>query len=145
LKTNKIAALSVLAALAAGCAAVTSRDEDYSAKAVQLMKASFQEKGQAKLDRLDQDEVQRVCSEYHGDVKVPKDIAEKIEKSQLETIKYPAGGLLGDWKQGERIAQSGVGMQFSDDPKVPAGANCYACHNLPSQDFSSGTIAPPPN
>ncbi len=142
MKTNKIAALSVLAALAAGCAAVTSRDEEYSAKAVQLMKASFQEKGQAKLDRLDQDEVQRVCSEYHGDVKVPKDVAEKIEKSQLETIKYPASGFLGDWKQGERIAQSGVGMQFSDDPKNPAGANCYACHQLTKEELSFGTIGP---
>ena len=142
MKTNKIA-LSVLAALAVGCAAVTSKDEEYSAKAVQLMKASFHEQGQAKLDRLDQDEVQRVCSEYHGDVKVPKDIAEKIEKSQLETIKYPAGGLLGDWKQGERIAQSGVGMQFSDDPKVPAGANCYACHQLTREELSFGTIGPP--
>ncbi len=34
-------------------------------------------------------------------------------------------------------------MQFSDDPKVPAGANCYACHQLTKQELSFGTIGPP--
>ena len=33
-------------------------------------------------------------------------------------------------------------MQFSDDPKNPAGANCYACHQLTPQELSYGTIGP---
>ena len=33
-------------------------------------------------------------------------------------------------------------MQYSDDPKVPAGANCYACHQLAPQELSYGTIGP---
>jgi sulfur-oxidizing protein SoxX len=107
------------------------------------MKASFKAQGQAQLDRLDQYEVQRICSAYNGTDGLPKDVAERIEKSQLATIKYPAGSLLGDWKQGERIAQSGIGMQFSDDPKVPAGANCYACHQLTKAELAFGTIGPP--
>ena len=132
-----------LAALGAGCA-MMSRDEDYSAKAIAMMKASFKEQGQAKLDRLEQDEVQRVCSEYVGEKKMPKEVAERIEKAQMALIKYPADGkLVGDWKLGERIAQSGVGKQFSDDPAAPTGANCYACHQLSQAELSFGTIGPP--
>ena len=58
-------------------------------------------------------------------------------------MKYPADGkLMGDWREGEKIAQSGVGKQFNDDPKRPAGGNCYACHQLSSQELAFGTIGP---
>ena len=33
-------------------------------------------------------------------------------------------------------------MQYSDDPKGPVGANCYACHRLSAQELSYGTIGP---
>ena len=106
------------------------------------MKASFREQGQAKLDRLDQDDTQKTCSEHSGKT-LPKDVAERIEKANLASIKWPADGkLVGDWKNGERIAQEGRGMQYSDDPKAPAGANCYACHQLAPQELSFGTIGP---
>ncbi len=139
---NNKAILLVL--LAAGCAAMASReDSEMSAKALAVMKASFREQGQAKLDRLVQDEVQRVCSEYSNGKPMPKDVAALIEKSQLETIKYPADGqMLGDWKNGERIAQTGVGLQFSDSAGAAAGGNCYACHELTKQELAFGTIGP---
>jgi len=128
------------ALLVAGCA--TLSDEEASRRALDMMKSSFSERGQAKLDRLDQDEAQRVCSIPPGTA-LPKDVAEHLEKANLASIRYPADGrLLGDWKSGERIAQSGVGMQYSDDPKRPAGANCYACHQLSKQEISFGTIGP---
>ena len=128
-------------ALAAGCAAPLS-DEQAAAKAVQVMKASFNERGQAKLDRLDQDETQKLCSKPAA-AALPKETAERIEKSNLATLRYPADGkLLGDWKSGERIAQSGVGMQYSDNPKQPSGANCYACHQLAKAEISYGTMGP---
>ena len=112
---TKIIALAVLGTLAAGCALMMS-EEEKAAKALAVMKASFKDNGQAKLDRLDQDEMQRQCSFYVGENKLPKDIAEKLEKSQQALIKYPAEGkFLGDWKEGEKIARSGVGKQFSDD------------------------------
>jgi len=108
-----------------------------------MMKTSFKENGQAKLDRLDQDEVQATCSKYETVDKLPKDVAERLEKSQLATIKYPADGkLLGDWKAGEAIAQSGVGKQFTDDPSRPNGGNCYACHQLTKKEVSYGTLGP---
>lgn len=143
---TQIALLCAAAVAVAGCAAHTSSNEDgeLRAKAVAMMKASFKERGQAKLDRLDQDEVQNVCSSYYGTEKpVPKDVAARLEKAQLTTVKYPADGkLLGDWKSGERIAQSGRGMQYSDNPAQPNGANCYACHQLSRAELSYGTIGP---
>ncbi|HET7728824.1 MAG TPA: sulfur oxidation c-type cytochrome SoxX [Usitatibacter sp.] len=143
MKNHKIAALAVLAAAAAGCAGMVGSTDDTHAKAVAMMKASFKEHGQAKLDRLDQDEMQRICSDIHGDRVLARDVAGRLEQEQQAKIKYPADGkLLGDWKQGERIAQTGVGMQYSDDPKQPAGGNCYACHQLTKAEVSYGTIGP---
>ena len=131
-----------LAALAAGCALRPS-SEELDAKALAVMKAGFKDRGQAKLDRLDQDELQRTCSKYNGDFKIPEEVAKGLEKSQLATIKYPADGkLLGDWREGERIAQSGQGGQYSDDPSRPSGANCYACHQLSKAELSFGSIGP---
>ena len=136
-----LAAVSVLAI--AGCAHMAGSGPDYGAKALELMKVSFKESGQAKLDRLNQDDMQRLCSEY-AEKPMPKEIAQRLEQEQQKLIKFPADGkLLGDWKLGERIAQSGVGKQFSDDPSAPSGANCYACHQLTKAELSFGTIGPP--
>jgi len=144
MKNTKIIVLAAAVAVAAGCASMTQRDDAaLNAKALELMKASFREQGIAKLDRLIQDDVQRLCSEYSGDKTLPKDVAERIEKAEQATIKYPADGkYLGDWKNGERIAQTGVGMQFSDTAGAAAGGNCYACHELTKQELAFGTIGP---
>jgi L-cysteine S-thiosulfotransferase len=130
-----------LALVPLGCAIAPSNDE-IAAQAAAMLQASFKATGQAGLDRLNQDETQRVCSELAG--KAPaKQVAEKIEKLNLATIRYPADGkLLGDWKNGEKIAQEGRGKQFSDDVAGPVGANCYACHQLTPQELSYGTIGP---
>ncbi len=139
MKTTLILAAG-FSVLAAGCATVS--DEQTAQKALALMKSSFHAKGQAKLDRLDQDETQKLCSHPPSE-KLDKSVAEKIEKANLATIRYPADGkLLGDWKAGEKVAQLGQGMQYSDDPKKPAGANCYACHQLSKEEISYGTIGP---
>ena len=139
---NTLIGLGAVALVAAGCAAMQSSEDEARAKAVAMMKSSFKENGQAKLDRLDQDEAQRVCSAY-AEKMPPKDVAAQIEKAQLATVKYPADGkYMGDFKAGERIAQSGVGKQFSDNPNNPAGGNCYACHQLTKAEVSYGTIGP---
>lgn len=106
-----------------------------------VMKASFKDRGQAKVDRLIQDETQRLCSQYPD--KRPKEITGKIEALNMKLVKYPADGkMLGDWNEGEKIAQSGVGKQFSDNAAQPAGGNCYACHQLTRQEISFGNIGP---
>ena len=144
--TRKIVAAcgvgAIVAAIAAGCAS-TPNDAQTTAKATEVMKASFKARGQAGLDRLDQDETQKACSAA-GTKAPPKDVAERIEKINMALIKWPADGkLMGDWKNGEKIAQEGRGKQFSDDPKGPVGGNCYACHQLAPQEMSYGTIGPP--
>jgi sulfur-oxidizing protein SoxX len=124
-----------------GCATAPS-DAEVSAKAASMLKSAFKEQGQAKLDRLDQDDTQRACSLPAGKT-VPKDVAARIEQENLASIRWPADGkYVGDWKNGEKIAQEGRGMQYSDDPKIAAGANCYACHQLTPQELSFGTIGP---
>jgi sulfur-oxidizing protein SoxX len=131
-----------LALVPLGCAIAPSNDE-IAAQSTAMLKASFKATGQAGLDRLNQDETQRVCSELPPGKGPAKDVAEKIEKMNLATIRYPADGkLLGDWKNGEKIAQEGRGKQFSDDVAGPVGANCYACHQLTPQELSFGTIGP---
>jgi sulfur-oxidizing protein SoxX len=124
-----------------GCATAPT-DAEVAAKAAATLKASFREQGQAKLDRLVQDDTQEACSLPAGAV-VAKDVATRIEKENFESIRWPADGkYVGDWRNGEKIAQEGRGMQYSDDPKLAAGANCYACHQLAPQELSFGTIGP---
>jgi len=126
------------ALIVAGCATPRISNE----KATAVLKDSFKERGQAGLDRLEQDEMQKTCSVADG--KMPdKATLEALEKAQLAAVKYPADGkLLGDWRAGERIAQTGTGKQYSDNPAIPSGANCYACHQLTPQEISFGTIGP---
>jgi sulfur-oxidizing protein SoxX len=140
MKLHVIVAAALCGAALSGCATrVSDAEADRAASA--MMKTSFKAQGQAGLDRLDQDEVQALCSRHPNGL--PKDLAGKIEKAQLATLRYPASGkLMGDWRRGERVAQSGVGKQFNDDPKRPSGGNCYACHQLAPQEVSFGTIGP---
>lgn len=127
------------AVAAAEPAAAKGASEDV---ATAVMRASFKERGQAKLDRLEQDETMAACSKYP--IKMPRAIGQKLEAVNLARIKYPSDGkYLGDWKEGEKIAQTGVGKQFSDDPSKPSGGNCYACHQLTKKEISFGTIGPP--
>jgi L-cysteine S-thiosulfotransferase len=130
-----VSAVAVLAACAS-TASAPSREET-----MQVIKSSFKERGIAKLDRLNQSELQQVCSDASLNKKdLPKDVRERLEKQQLATVKYPADGkFLGDWKSGERIAQTGVGLQWTDNEKTVNGGNCYACHELSPQEIRSAT------
>ena len=134
-------AAGIAAAILIGCASSPS-DVEVSRQAAAVLKESFKANGQAGMDRLDQDETQRLCTLYGGKA-VPKDVADMIEKMNIASIKWPADGKwVGDWKNGERVAQEGRGKQFSDDPKGVVGGNCYACHQLTPQEVSFGTIGP---
>ena len=134
--------LGFAAAALAGCATMVATDDEYRNRAIALMQASFSSRGQATLDRLEQDDVQRTCSQYAGKAP-PADVAHRLEEAQLATVAYPADGkLVGDWRAGEKVAQQGVGLQFSDPPGSPAGGNCYACHQLSAAEISYGTIGP---
>jgi sulfur-oxidizing protein SoxX len=133
-----LGAIAVLASCST-TASAPSREET-----MQVVKSSFSERGIAKLDRLNQSELQQLCSDAALNKKdLPKDVRERLEKQQMATIKYPADGkFLGDFKAGERIAQTGVGLQWTDNEKTVNGGNCYACHELAPQEISFGNIGP---
>ncbi|MGZ8287650.1 MAG: sulfur oxidation c-type cytochrome SoxX [Telluria sp.] len=122
--------------------AVPALAADYDKQAQALMKADFRDKGMATVEgALTQDEAQRICSVYP--MERPKKIAARLEADQLKQVKYPADGkYLGNWQEGEKIAQNGRGMQSSDKPGVPNGGNCYACHQMSKKEISFGNIGP---
>jgi sulfur-oxidizing protein SoxX len=128
--------------LIASCAAdQVQNPTDLRLKTQQALQSSFTSAGPEWKARLRQDELQASCSAYRD--KPPDEEAARLLKSQEATLKYPASGsLLGDWKSGEKIAQSGVGLQFSDKPDTVNGGNCYACHQLSKTEIAYGTIGP---
>jgi sulfur-oxidizing protein SoxX len=133
--------VAVLVGLVVAGATRTAAESDR--QVVEVMKKSFKARGQAGLDRLNQDEMQAACSRTVSEGPLPGVEADRLQRVNLAAVAYPADGrYMGDWKEGEKIAQSGVGKQFSDDPKRPSGANCYACHQLSPKELSFGTIGP---
>ena len=105
----------------------------------EVLKRDFHARGQAGMERVVQDGVQRVCTESRD--QPPAELAAALEADQMKTIAFPAGSLLGDWKRGERLAQSGQGLTWNDKPGN-AGGSCYNCHELSPQEASFGTIGP---
>lgn len=132
-----------VAVFLAGCATLPSGAE-LDKLTSDIMKASFRDQGQARMDRLLQDDANRECSaaDVAGQPIDPK-VAQAIEAANLKTIKWPSDGkFLGDWKEGEKIAQSGAGMTWSDKPGSINGGNCYNCHQIDKKEISFGTIGP---
>jgi sulfur-oxidizing protein SoxX len=138
IKTLTATAIALPLALAA---APASADATHRAKAIEAIKHDFKPRGQAELDRLAEDGVQAICNRTGNTP--PAEIAKHLESDQLAGIKYPADGkLMGDWKAGERLAQSGRGFTWSDKPGLPVGGNCYNCHQINPKETSFGTIGP---
>jgi len=109
-----------------------------------VMDRSFREQGIAKLDRIQQDEFQVLCSdEKFRDSPEGKKKAEALQAAALAAIKPPSDGkYLGDWAEGEKIAQSGRGATWTDSLKTVNGGGCYNCHQISNQEISHGTIGP---
>ena len=143
--TKKIG-LSVAIAAAvwvAGCAAVAPAP-DYDALVAEMMKASFRDQGIAKVDRLQQDASDVECSKAQGQA-LPDAMAKAIETANLKTVKMPSdGNFIGDWKEGEKLAQNGRGMTWTDPSTATSsnGGNCYNCHQISKAEISYGTLGP---
>lgn len=134
-----ILAASMAATLMIALPAVA--EGDYRAKAIATFNKDFQARGQASIDRLAEDGLQMICNRTGN--KPPEYIAKQMEADQLADVKYPADGkMLGDWKAGEKLAQSGRGFTWSDQPGLPVGGNCYNCHRISPNETSFGTIGP---
>lgn len=141
---NKIRFITAAAAvLVAGCASIPGSAElDRITDGV--VKASFRDQGIVKVSVLDSDETNRACSA--ADVAgqpLDEATAKSIEAQNYKSIKWPSDGkYLGDWKEGEKLAQSGRGLTWTDDAKTPNGGNCYNCHQMDKKEISFGTIGP---
>ncbi|MCC7152641.1 MAG: sulfur oxidation c-type cytochrome SoxX [Rubrivivax sp.] len=136
-----IALTAAAATLLLGCTSLPAPQE-LDAQALAMIKAGFHAQGIAKLDRIEQDLGQKACSSAHA----PTDaVARQVEAQALASIKWPAGGhYLGDWREGEKLAQNGRGMTWTDKSAAPSahGAQCYNCHQISKEEISFGTIGP---
>lgn len=132
----------VLGAMAvAGCASLPGSAE-LDAQALAMLQSSFRDEGIATTQRLKQDLGQQACS---SDAQPSEAVAKQIETEALASIKWPAGGqYIGDWKEGEKLAQNGRGMTWTDKSAAPAGngASCYNCHQISKEELSFGSIGP---
>ena len=145
--TRKKATLMVMAGLGAaalvvGCASTSSPSQELDAQFKAMMQSSFRDEGIAKVDRLTQDAGQAACSTGAAPDATS---AKRIEAEALATVKPPSDGrYLGDWKEGEKLAQNGRGMTWTDKSAATSanGGNCYNCHQLAPAEISFGTIGP---
>jgi sulfur-oxidizing protein SoxX len=143
-KITLTAAALIATLVVAGCAALQPMpsSQELDAQAAAMMKASFREQGIATMDRIEQDLGQKACS---SDKAPSAKVAAQIEEAALASVKWPADGkYLGDWKEGEKLAQNGRGMTWTDksaDPKGNGGS-CYNCHQVGKAELSYGTIGP---
>jgi sulfur-oxidizing protein SoxX len=143
-KQHKIT-LSLLAAAAiiAGCATAPS-SADLDKMTSDIVKSSFRDEGIVKASVLDTDETNKACSAADVAGKpLDEKTAKAIEAANMKTIKWPSNGkFLGSWQEGEKLAQSGRGLTWTDDAKTPNGGNCYNCHQIDKKEISFGTIGP---
>ena len=140
----QIALSAAAVALLTACAAPMPSSADLDKLTQDILGRSFRAQGQAKLDRLSPDEDNRLCAEAER-TGVPLDakVAEAIEARNMQTIKAPADGkYLGDFKEGEKIAQSGAGKTWTDAEGSVNGGNCYNCHQISKEELSYGTLGP---
>ncbi|MDM4765644.1 sulfur oxidation c-type cytochrome SoxX [Pelomonas sp. SE-A7] len=140
-KFKSLALIVVGTAAVVGCASLPSSAE-LDAQAQAMLKASFREEGIATMQRLDQDLGQKACS---GAEAPSEAVSKQIEAESLASVKWPTGGqYLGDWKEGEKLAQNGRGMTWTDKSADPKGngASCYNCHQIGPAEVSFGTIGP---
>lgn len=134
---------AALLAMLAACSTQPSSVEIDKLTA-EIVKASFSDKGIVKVSRLETDEANKLCSAAEVAGKELDDkTAKSIEAANLKLIKWPSNGkFVGDWKQGEKLAQSGRGMTWTDLPTTLNGGNCYNCHQIDKKELSFGTIGP---
>lgn len=142
----KLALCCLLTAAAVPAALAEAPGGKYAKDAEQMFRASFKaENPKYWMARLDQDETMKTCGLYRDNP--PRKVGEKLEKLNAATIRYPVDGkLVGDWKEGEKLAAVGTGGHIGFIQPDPAGrvrgGNCYACHELAKKEVAYGTIGP---
>jgi sulfur-oxidizing protein SoxX len=141
--SKTILAIGLAALAVVGCANLPS-SASLDKLTAGIVKTSFRDEGIVKASILDTDETNRLCSAADVAGKpLDEDTARALEAKNLKTIQWPSDGkFLGDWKEGEKIAQNGRGLTWTDDAKTVNGGNCYNCHQIDKKEISFGTIGP---
>jgi len=152
MKPHHYTALLALAAVAAlaGCAggsgtAGLPSPAELDALTQKIVQESFQDNGIVKVKNVfTDDETIKACNAADVAGKPLDDAtAKRIEALNMKTVQWPSDGkFLGSWKEGEKLAQSGRGLTFTDTAKTPNGGNCYNCHQIDKKEISFGTIGP---
>ncbi|MBV1732160.1 MAG: sulfur oxidation c-type cytochrome SoxX [Hydrogenophaga sp.] len=137
-------ALVPLAVVALSACTTGVGGADYDKMHANVVASSFQPKGIATMEYLKQDETNRLCSAADVAGKpLDEKTAKAIEAAELKTVKMPSDGkFLGDWKEGEKIAQSGRGLTWTDKAEAANGGNCYNCHQMDKKEISFGNLGP---
>ncbi len=141
-KTTLLFAAAALMLLGS-CASVPS-GPDLDKLTAAIVNASFRAEALVGVDRLVQDDSNRECSAADVAGKpIDEKVGKAIEAANLKTIKWPSDGkFIGDWREGERIAQSGRGLTWTDAVGQLNGGNCYNCNQIDKKEISYGTIGP---
>lgn len=135
--------LMTAAALGIAVASSPAPAQDKAAQAPieAYLKSTFGKASAEWQARIRPDETLAACNATHNNVSSA--VSEQIIKRELAKVKFPASGkLVGNWKEGRKIADNGRGGQFSDPPGTVAGGNCFACHQLDPKELSYGTLGP---
>ncbi|MBN9331786.1 MAG: sulfur oxidation c-type cytochrome SoxX [Comamonas sp. SCN 67-35] len=143
--TFAVIAVATLAGCAGSNGASTPSTAELDAMAQKMVQQSFHDKGIVKVkEALAADETLRDCdaAAVAGHT-IDAATEKKLEAANFKTIQWPANGkYLGDWKSGEKIAQSGRGRTWNDKADSANGGNCYNCHQISKEEISYGTIGP---
>lgn len=141
-RTTLLALATVMIGLAVSLACVKPVSRLGMAEVEGVLNRAFAGAPATWASRFEGDETMHTCS-ASGNKPGFADAKVIVDRARA-SIAYPSDGvLLGDWKAGEAIAQSGYGLRFTDEPPAaPNGGNCYACHRLTRTEISYGTVGP---
>ncbi len=136
-----ITRIALATAMIAGSAGLVAAQAPSQARVDGVVKELFGKAPEAWQAKVVQDETQKQCSQYRDEP--PADVAKVITERETKNVVLPADGkFVGDWKQGEKLAQNGYGGRHTDGTKREWGGNCYACHQLSKKEVSYGTMGP---
>jgi sulfur-oxidizing protein SoxX len=143
-RTYALIGAAVATALLTACSTSMPSSAELDKLTQDMIARSFRAEGQAQLDRVSPDDDNRLCAESDlAGVALDAKVGQAIEARNMATIQPPSNGkYLGDWKQGEAIAQNGAGKTWTDKEGSVNGGNCYNCHQISKEELSYGTLGP---
>lgn len=139
----KGALLVAPALIAVGCASFPD-EATTRGNAEKMISTDFTAPTPALLKRLEQDRSQQICSKIAG-AKLTQEEAAEVVRLARESIRYPSGSLVGDWKIGNKLAHDGGGSRIQRgalEKRKENGGLCQNCHALAPGEINVGNVGP---